>query len=164
MNPIDLYFRAEKAESLLFLGVGVVALAAGAWLLLSLRAALAVGLAVPLLLIGLIQVAAGGTVYLRTDRQAAALQAQYAASPAAFAQAEAPRMAQVNRAFDVYKLVEVGFILVGTGLIFFCQQRDFWLGLGLGMLGQGAVMLGADVFAERRADLYTAFVAAQARR
>lgn len=163
MNPIDLYFRAEKAESLLFVGVGVAALAAGAWLL-GQRAALTTGLAIPLLLIGLIQVTVGGTVYRRTDRQLAELQAQYAASPAAFAQAEAPRMAQVNRAFDLYKLVEIGFIVVGTGLIFFCQSRDFWLGLGLGMLGQGAVMLGADVFAERRADVYTAFVAAQAPR
>ncbi|GAA4351211.1 hypothetical protein GCM10023185_09690 [Hymenobacter saemangeumensis] len=161
MHPIELYFRAEKAESLVFVGAGVVAVTLAAWLLLGQRTALSTGLAIPLLLIGLTQLTVGGSVYLRTDRQQAELEAVYARAPAQFAAQEMPRMQQVNASFDLYKLVEIAFILIGTGLIYFRQQHDFWLGLGLGMLLQGTVMLAADIFAERRADVYTAFVARQ---
>lgn len=163
MHEIASYFRAEKAESLVFVGVGVVAIGLAAYLLIQHRSSLVNGLAIPLILIGLVQCVVGGTVGLRSDGQAAELQARYATSPADFAAVETPRMVAVNRSFEVYKLVEIAFILIGTGLIFFLQANDFWLGLGLGMLLQGAVMLAADVFAERRADHYTAFVAASAR-
>jgi len=161
MAPIELYFRAEKAESLVFILAGVAAVGGAVWLLLTQRSALTTGLAIPLIVVGLIQLVVGGTVYLRSDAQQAELVALHAQSPNQFVALEAPRMQQVNRNFDMYKLVEIAFIVVGTGLIFFRQHHDFWLGLGLGMLLQGTVMLTADIFAERRADAYTAFVAQQ---
>ncbi len=159
MQELDIYFRAEKAESLVFVLVGLVALGLSGWLLVQHRSALTTGLAIPLVLIGLLQLTVGGSVYLRTDRQLADLQQRYRTAPTAFVAAETPRMIAVNRNFDVYKLIEIAFILVGTGLLYALQHRDFWAGLGLGMIVQGTAMLGADFFAERRADVYTAFIA-----
>lgn len=161
MDSIDLYFRAEKLESLLFLGMGVVAMGTAAWLLSSHRSALTTGLALPLVLVGLIQLAVGGTVYARTNQQVSELQALYTSAPARFAAVEGPRMAQAQQHFQVYKLIEMAFVLVGTGLLYFRQHQDFWLGLGLGMLLQGTGMLAADLFAERRAAVYAGFVAQQ---
>jgi hypothetical protein len=159
MQEIFSYFRAEKAESVLFVGAGVLAIGCAVWLLIQHRSALATGLAIPLMAIGLIQLVVGSTVYARSDRQMIDLSTQYTSNTAAFVAAETPRMAAVNRNFDVYKLIEIAFIIIGTGLLFFLQSRDFWAGLGLGMLLQGSAMLSADFFAERRADVYTAFVA-----
>lgn len=163
MSPIEIYFRAEKAESLIFVLLGLGAVALSGWLLWQHRTSLSIGLAIPLVLIGLIQLTVGTTVYLRTDHQMARLQQLQTTTPAQFRAEEEARMAIVNRNFDVYKLVEIAFILIGTGLLFLLQQRDFWLGLGLGMLLQGTAMLTADLFAERRADIYTAFVQQVAR-
>jgi hypothetical protein len=36
----------------------------------------------------------------------------------------------------------------------FLTTKEFWLGVGVGMLLQGAFMLTADVFAERRGTEY----------
>lgn len=158
MSPIELYFRAEKLESLVFLALGVLTVALSGWLIWQHRTSLTIGLAIPLALVGLIQLAVGSTVYKRAEGQLTHLQRLHHEAPDQFAAEELPRLAAVNANFDTYKLIEIGFVLIGTGLIYFLQQRDFWLGLGLGMLLQGTAMLAADVFAERRADSYTAFV------
>ena len=76
------YFAAEKQESLLFVAAGAVALLAAALLLRGggpYRA-----MAWPLLAVGVIQLAVGGSVFLRTESQVATLEARLAADPAGF--------------------------------------------------------------------------------
>ena len=89
-NQLLSYFAEEKAESALFVLMGVVALGASVWLWRtgsSYR-----GMMWPLGLIALIQLGVGGAVYLRTDGQVAALTAQLASAPAAYQVAEVARM------------------------------------------------------------------------
>ena len=153
-SHLDAYFAAEKAESLVFLGFGLVGVAFAVFALWRLRDPLFKGMAIPLLLVGLIQIGVGATIHLRTDTQLAALKAQVQAVPQDFKTRELARMATVGTSFSVYKGIEATFIVVGLFLALKRNARRFWRGFGLGMLIQGALMLPADLLAEDRAAAY----------
>jgi len=146
------YFSEEKAESWLFILVGVVALGASVWLLRtgsSYR-----GMAYPLIAVGLIQIVVGSSVAFRTDAQVAALTAQLASSPSAFQLAEVPRMEVVMRNFALYKGIELALLLVGVALTYAFRQKELVYGIGVGLVMQASLMLVLDLFAERRGDEY----------
>lgn len=154
------YFAAEKAESLLFAGLGMTALLLGLGVL-TVRERFSPflqGVAYPLVAVAMIQVAVGANIYLRTDEQLSALQAQLQAAPDAFKTEETARMRVVNRNFDLYKRLEIGLLLVGVACAALGAARNRWLlaGVGTGLLVQSGLMLVLDVFAQARADLYTA--------
>lgn len=156
LQQLEVYFDAEKAESLAFLGIGLLACVAGAIVLWRVRDPLFRGFALPLLLVGLVQVGVGATIHTRTDAQVTALKSQYQAAPAEFKAQELARMKTVRSSFMIYKAVEVGFIVIGLVLAFTRRLHRFWRGMGLGMLVQGALMLPADLLAEERAGVYLA--------
>ena len=56
--------------------------------------------------------------------------------------------------FNTYKWIEVAFVVSGLLLILFFKNKEFVLGIGVGLLLQGALMLSADIFAERRGTTY----------
>jgi hypothetical protein len=157
-TAIDAYFQAERAESLVFAAFGIVAISASVYLLWRYGDAMSKGLAIALVLVGLIQITVGGTVYLRTPGQVVALKAQYNQDPGRFKAEETARMSNVMTNFKVYKIIEVGFILVGLAVTLIVGH-PFWLGLGMGMLVQGALMLPADITAERRGTIYQSAIA-----
>jgi hypothetical protein len=154
MDFIKTYFTAEKNESLLFMLMGVAAIAFSAYALVKWSEPYYKGLAIPLVLIGIIQIVVGGSVYYRTDKQTADLEKLHKASSTDFKSKETPRMEVVMKNFSLYKKIEIAFVLVGILLIVFAYSRDFWLGVGVGMLLQGAIMLTLDIFAERRGTVY----------
>ena len=142
------YFAAEKQESLLFAAAGVVALAAAALLLRGggpYRA-----MAWPLAAVAVIQLAVGGSVFLRTDRQVAALEARLAADPAGFRAEEAARMDRVMAGFRLYKAVEIALLAAGIGLALAFPRREGWYAAGIGLLAQASLILVLDLFAEKR--------------
>lgn len=154
MTHIETYFRAEKAESLLFLVIGLAAVSFAVFAWLKWNEPFVKGMAVPLVVIGLIQMIVGGTVYSRTDEQAAELSAQAAQDVHAYQTAELPRMEKVMKSFTAIKWTEIVFIVIGIGLLMFVKADGFWKGLGLGLMLQGAVSLTLDVFAEKRGAEY----------
>lgn len=153
------YFAAEKFESVFFIAAGVVAIAVSLWLWRTgdpFR-----GMGFPLVAIGLIQLGVGGGVFLRTDRQVAALRAQLASSPAEFKAAELPRMETVQRNFAIYKWAEIALLFIGVAMIVLLRRRELLYGVGLGLLIQAGLMLTLDVFAEHRGARYLEQVRAQ---
>jgi hypothetical protein len=155
LAAIDTYFQAERAESLLFAAFGIVALIVSAYLLWRYGDAMSKGLAIPLVSVGLIQLGVGGGVYLRTSDQVSALAAQYQKAPQQFKTDETARMSAVMANFKTYKIIEVGFILIGLAVTL-AVSHPFWLGIGMAMLIQGALMLPADITAEQRGAMYIA--------
>ncbi len=151
LQHLQAYFADERAESLAFMGFGVVAVLLATFILWRVRDPLFRGMALPVLLVGLIQLGVGFTIHARTDTQVLALSAQLQAEPAAFKAQELARMKAVQTSFAVYKGIEAMFIIVGLGLALMRSARRFWRGFGLGMLLQGALMLPADLIAEDRA-------------
>lgn len=148
------YFAAEKQESLLFVAVGILAVAVAVWLWMNghrLRS-----MAFPLLAIALIQLTVGGGVYFRTDAQVEALRRQASEAPAAFKTEEIARMETVMRNFTLYKWIEIALLAIGIGLIVFWQRQDVAAGVGAGLVLQSAFMLCLDLFAEARGEDYLA--------
>jgi hypothetical protein len=146
------YFTEEKVESAVFVLVGVAAIAVSVWLWRtgsSYR-----GMAYPLVAVALIQLVVGGTVFLRTDGQVAALTAQLASSPAAYQVAEVARMEGVMRSFALYKVIELALFAAGVALTYLFRQKEVLYAVGVGLVVQSSLMLVADLFAERRGDIY----------
>lgn len=157
---LQTYFQAEKKAGMLFMAVGIAACWVAGMLFMKAAAPFYVGMALPLLLVGIIQIAVGTTLTRRKDQQLDDLEKLLAADPAEFRQEELPRLAKVMRNFVVIRRVELGMVALGILLFVWQQEWLFSKGLGLGLVVQGATMLLADYFAEKRARVYQTFVAA----
>jgi predicted membrane channel-forming protein YqfA (hemolysin III family) len=60
------YFREEKSEALFFLIAGILSIIFSAWAFFLNRERFFVGLAIPVLAVGLIQLVVGAVVFFRT--------------------------------------------------------------------------------------------------
>lgn len=155
------YFIAEKQESLLFIIVGIIAilLAAVFWFFIKGSPSFYKGLAVPLIVLGSLQTIVGFNIYTRTDNQKKDIAYNMGIEPVSFVKnTELPRMKKVMKSFSIYRSMEITFIIAGLVLIFLFRvnpDRSFWYGLGIALAIQGAFMLGADYFAEKRGGVYT---------
>lgn len=148
INQMSGYFTAEKQESLIFMAVGLVAIGISVWLWMNGHRLKS--MAYPLVVIALMQIVTGGTIYLRTDTQLLALSTQLQAHPAAFKAEETTRMQKVMANFSVYKAVEMVLLIVGVGMIALLQRHDMAAGIGVGLVLQAAFTLTLDIFAEAR--------------
>ena len=154
MEFIKQYFSAEKSESFLAIIVGALLLSFSIYSLVKWGDAFYKGFAVPVVFVALIQIVVGSVVYFRTDKQVKQLTERLKISPAEFAQEESKRMTVVMKNFNTYKWIEVAFVVSGLLLILFFRNKEFVLGIGVGLLLQGSLMLSADIFAERRGHMY----------
>ena len=146
------YFAGEKQESLLFMAAGLIAIGVAVWLWTSghrLRF-----MAVPLVVIALMQLVVGTTVYLRTETQWQSLVTQSQSAPAQFKQEEVRRMQTVMKNFNIYKTVEMVLLVVGVCLIGLLQRFDIAAGVGAGLVLQASFTLALDMFAEARGQDY----------
>lgn len=146
------YFAGEKQESLLFIAVALVAIGVAVWLWT--QGHRLKFMAVPLVVIALMQLVVGATVYLRTEAQVQQLVTQYQSAPAQFKQDETSRMQTVMKNFKLYKAVEMVLLVIGVGLIALMQRFDVAAGLGAGLVLQAAFTLALDLFAEARGEDY----------
>ena len=163
-QDIEKYFIAEKQESLLFLGIGIVALITAICLLIFTKSNMWRGFAMPLILVGLIQFVVGYTVYNRSDADRTRVVYALDMNPDELKQKEMPRMEVVMKNFVVYRYVEIGLAIVGFVLFFMMKNnvaienswkgKSFWYGLGIALFIQSILMLGADYFAEKRGHVY----------
>lgn len=153
MTNYETYFKAERAESLLFIlmGVGAIALSIYCWQWLA--TPFAKGLAIALSLVALIQLTVGTTVYVRSPQDIARVEQIIRHEPARILSEEIPRMNVVMKNFALYKYIEIALIVLGA-LFWFGLQNDWWRGLGLGLLLQAAIMLALDFVAMNRGQMY----------
>jgi hypothetical protein len=154
MDGIAAYFAAERAESLLFIAVGVLAIGLALYLSLARRTLFAKGMAVPLIAIAAIQLVVGGTVFVRSPHDTVRVQQALQTDRARIAAEEIPRMAKVIDNFVAYRWVELGLLVLGVALLVTMRRRTFARGAGLGVALQSAFMLTLDFFAEQRARVY----------
>lgn len=96
---IEKYFNAEKSESLLFIIIGIAAVGLALLFYFYLKSNWHKGFAIPLLVIGLLHVIAGTTVYKRCDEDRKRNVYAYDMNPGELKDKELPRMKKVNRNF-----------------------------------------------------------------
>lgn len=155
------YLDAERTESKLFVGLGALSIAGGAAALAASDRDFLRGASLPLMGVGLIQLAVGGGVWWRTEDQKAHLHSLLVADPTRFVSEESARMKIVNDNFVIYRWAELGLLGAGvaTSVVGSKVNEDFVTGVGVGLAFQSAVMLALDFFAERRGREYAGHVA-----
>jgi hypothetical protein len=157
-TDIEKYFMSEKQESLVFIVVGLIAIAAAIAFYFFIRSSFFKGAAWPLLIVGLIQVVVGFTIYTRSDHDRVRNVYAYDMNPGELKSREIPRMETVNKSFTVYRWIEL--VLLGLGVILILVNTRnpggirFWFGFGIALVFQAVIMLAADYFAEKRAISY----------
>ncbi len=158
MPPISKYFHAEKSESLLFIAVGVAAIAIGLYFYLQIKTPYHKGLAISLSLIALIQLTVGSTVFVRSPKDIVRVQQIVEKAPERIRTEEIPRMKTVMKNFVLYRYVELALLLIGIVLAFAFAPQTFWKGIGLGLALQSGIMLLLDYFAEKRGQEYMEYL------
>lgn len=156
-SDIEKYFNAEKAESLLFLSIGIVGIIAAIVFLFVLKTQFAKGAAIPLALVGLLLGVVGYTVYARSDSDRIRNVYNYDMNPGELKEKEIPRMETVMKNFAIYRYTEIVLALLGIVLFFVFRvnaAQQFWCGLGIGLFAMAALALFADYFAEKRGHIY----------
>ncbi len=154
MDTITDYFNAERAESLLFIAVGALTLAASAWCALVLRKPFFTGMAITLAVVAVLQLVVGVTVYLRTPTDVARVQQMVREAPARLQTEEVPRMQVVMRNFKTYLVVEVLLLIASLAVLALVTQSPVWRGAATGLALQAVFTIVLDLVATRRGAVY----------
>ena len=157
MNPVVKYFTGEKAESFLFLFLGIVGFIAGIYFILNNDSSFWKGFAVPCILVSLLEIVVGVTIVYRSPKDIIRVEHYIKNDSFKIKTDEIPRMKKVMRNFVVFRYTEIALILAGV-IIYFYSTHDFWRGLGLGIMIQSSVVLALDSFAERRGFIYLEYL------
>ena len=154
MTPIEKYFGAEKSESLFFLAAGCLAMFAAAWFFIKVKQPFYNGIAYPLLLIALIQITVGSTVYWRSPKDSMRVTELVQNNKAGISAEEIPRMQIVMKNFIIYRWIEIALIVLGVALVIISSPQTLLRGVGVGLALQAGIMLLLDYFAESRGKDY----------
>jgi hypothetical protein len=153
---VDVYFTEERIESLFFIIIGSITLLLSVFFLFIIKYSFFKGMSIPLLMIGLIQLTVGISVYNRSLKDIERVTYFINYKPEKIQTEELPRMEKVMNNFTIYKWIEVILIVASIILliIFYSSPQTYWKGLALGLLIQAGIMLSLDVLAEKRGKNY----------
>ncbi len=152
------YFKGEKKQSLIFMLGGILALMLGSLGYFYFETAVWKGAATPFLIIGLIQIAIGASVFFSTDKQVKKLMQQSKEQSPQFFKEETIRMEKVLKGFSKYKTILMLFFCLGFLFLMlgaFASWGKFTLGSGAALLWQSGTIYLMDSLAEYRAEFYS---------
>lgn len=154
MNPVLRYFNGEKAESYIFILIGVIAFAMALYFLFVLKSSFWKGAAIPFLIVALLEFVVGYTIVTRSPKDIARVEKYIQKEPLSIKTLEIPRMEKVLNNFVIYRYVEIVLIILGIILMYSSMNDTFWRGIGLGLFVQTSIVLSLDFFAEKRGHIY----------
>lgn len=158
MEVIKNYFNAEKAESLLFIGFGILAIIISIYFLFILKENFWKGLAIPLILFSVIQIVIGLTIFTRSPKDNSRVEYMIKYDRDKIQLEEIPRIEKVMKNFIFYRYFEIFMIVLGIILMYALSNYGFWKGFGLGLFIQCSVLLSLDFFAEKRGHSYSEYL------
>jgi hypothetical protein len=162
METISTYFSAERAESMLFMAVSAIALAASAYFVLVLRKPFFSGMAVTLSVVAVLQMIVGVTIYQRSPQDTARVQKMVQSAPEQIQSEEVPRMQTVIRNFKIYLGVELALLILSIAVMALSAQAGFMRGAAVGLAIQAVFTAALDLAATRRGDAYLKWLLSQA--
>jgi len=154
MNPIVKYFNGEKAESYVFILIGVVAFAMALYFLMHLKTPFWKGVAIPFILVACLEFVVGYTIVTRTPSDLFRVENFMKQELQNIKNLEIPRMEQVVRNFLIFRYLELILIGIGIILMYSSIKETYWRGIGFGLFIQASIVLGLDFFAEKRGHIY----------
>jgi len=115
-------------------------------------------MAYPLIVIALIQIFVGSSVYFRSPKDIVRVDEIVQNNKAKIQTEEIPRMKVVIKNFEIYRWVEIVLLVIGLILFFYFQSMTTLKGAGLGLFIQASFMLLLDFFAESRGKIYLEYL------
>lgn len=158
MNPVLKYFNGEKNESYIFILIGIIALASALYFFFALKSSFWKGVAVPFIIVALLEFVVGYTIVTRSPKDSARVEAYIQKEPQRIKTLEIPRMEKVMSNFVIFRYVEIALIILGIALMYSSKHDTFWKGIGLGLFMQAGIVLSLDFFAERRGHTYLVYL------
>jgi len=158
MEQVSKYFNAEKAESILFIAAGLIAIIVSAYFFIRLKQPFYNGLAYSLIVIALIQLTVGISIYYRSPKDISRVNQIIQTDKAKIKTEEIPRMKTVMKNFVLYRWIEISLIIIGIIMFLFLGPGTIWRGVGLGLFIQAGLMLLFDYFAESRGTIYLEYL------
>ena len=158
MNPVIKYFNGERAESFLFLALGIVGVVISSYLFSLKVSSYWKGFAIPFIMVSVLEIIDGISLIYRSPKDIIRVEDYIKNEQIKIKIDEKPRMEKVMKNFVVYRYVEIALIFIGAILYFAFANSDFWRGLGLGLLIQASIVLTLDYFAERRGFIYLEYL------
>jgi hypothetical protein len=161
MDTISTYFNAERAESVLFIAIGVIALAVSAWCLIVVRKPFFNGVALTISVVAALQLIVGVTIYQRSPQDTVRVQQMLQSAPERIQSEEVPRMHVVMRNFKMYLGVEVALLIFSLIVILIASPGGFLRGAAMGLALQAVLTAVLDLVATRRGDAYLTWLLSQ---
>ena len=158
MNPVIKYFNGEKAESYIFILIGVIALAMTLYFIFVLKTAFWKGVAIPFIIVASLEFIVGYTIVTRSPKDIIRVETFIQKEPLSIKTLEIPRMEKVMSNFMVFRYAEIALIILGIALMYSSMNDTFWRGIGLGLFIQASIVLCLDFFAERRGHIYLEYL------
>ncbi|MDI9312589.1 MAG: hypothetical protein QM535_20430 [Limnohabitans sp.] len=158
MNPVVKYFNGEKAESYIFILIGIIALATALYFILALKSSFWKGAAIPFIIVAWLEFVVGYTIVTRIPKDIARVETFIQKEPQSIKMLEIPRMEKVMSNFVIFRYVEIVLIILGIALMYSSMNDTFWRGIGLGLFIQASIVLCLDFFAERRGHIYLEYL------
>ncbi|MBS1565036.1 MAG: hypothetical protein JST39_11645 [Bacteroidetes bacterium] len=156
-TDIEKYFLAQKQEGMLFIVLGIVALLLAILFFFLLRSPFYKGAALPLLIVGIVQLGSGVMQFRISDDDRVRNVYAFDMNPFQLKNEELPNRKEFLHAFVIFRWVWVIALLVGIGLLFYFKAqpgKQFWFGLGLTLVIEAAIWLGAAYVSEKRTKAY----------
>lgn len=156
INFIHTFFVEEKIESLFFIIIGIIAILLAALFLFIIKYSFYKGIAIPLLIIGTIQLFIGINNYNYSINHLKKIEQSINNNLKNTQTSELSLMEVEMQDCHIYKWIEITFIIYGIllYLLFSKSSQVFWKGIGLGLLIQASLMLTLNLIAEERANSY----------
>ena len=158
MHPVLKYFTGEKAESYLFLIVGVIALAVALYFNFILKTLFWKGVSIPFIIVAILEIIVGYTIVTRTQKDIQRVEFYINSASQNIEKLEIPRMKIVMSNFKIFRTIEIVFILLGLTLMYSSMNDTFLRGIGLGLFIQSCIVLSLDFFAEKRGYIYMEYL------
>ena len=158
MNPIVKYFTGERLESFLFLGLGILGFSIAILFLFILKTSFLKGVAIPFLLVSFLEIVVGVTLIYRSPKDIIRVETYLSEKNEMIQKEEIPRMESVMSNFVIFRYTEITLIIVGIVFMYGFRQNLLLNGIGLGLFFQSSLVLLLDFFAERRGEVYLAYL------
>lgn len=162
-TDIEQYFFSEKNAGLILMIAGAVAIIAAIAFLIFIKTNTYKGIAIPLILMSIAQLAMGYSPYSKSDKQRIDNVYAFDMNPDKLKTAELPRMQKMIHSVKLFLGVELAVLLAGVILIVVNKQtadsmpsKPLWQGIGIGLAIQALIFFSIDLFVFKSAKKYTA--------
>ena len=146
MSSIEKYFNGEKAESYVFIVIGMVALLIAFYFVFTLKTSFWRGVAIPFILVAMLEFIIGYTIVKRSPKDIYRVESFIKVQPSKITLDEIPRMKKVMKNFVIFRYVEICLILLGIILMYSSLNDTLWRGIGLGLFMQAFLQRDVGIF------------------